>query len=96
MQQLWAMYRAHEEEVLEEYTRLAALQGVNIGENLSPEASTQSPGNKQQNLMKFGRPEEYANLSKKQKKELTAQMKGLHRALYEGSSFGKQGKKGRK
>jgi hypothetical protein len=87
------MYGAYEEEVLEDYKRIAALQGVNIGENLSPSVPTQSPG-KQQDLIKFGKPEDYAKLPKKERRALTAQMKGLHQAIYEQTPFGKG--KGRK
>jgi hypothetical protein len=88
------MYRFHEQEVVEDYKRHAALQGIEFGENLSPAAAAQSPG-KKQNLMKFGKPEDYKNLSKAEKKELTAQMKGLHEALYAGSPLGKTQPKGR-
>lgn len=82
------MYRFQEQEVVEDYKRQAALQGVEFGENLSPESAVQSPG-KQQNLMKFGKPEDYKNLSEAEKKDLTARMKGLHKALYESSPIGK-------
>jgi hypothetical protein len=88
------MYRFHEQEVVENYKRQAALQGIDFGENLSPEAAAQSPG-KKQNLMKFGKPEDYKNLSKAEKKDLTAQMKGLHESLYSGSPLGKTQPKGR-